>query len=141
MEEEYTIEEKVYASRSKYVPVSMKLHKVGEPGYQRDAFPWHRIWSDRRIPKGKTVYIVTYIQHSGSDDGARLFFEEKDARKYIFALTRAISMNTGVQEVEVHYNNGLEDIFNVTQLPVNTYVNFRTPQDEYSITLGKTVYR
>jgi len=141
MEEKYSITEKVGNEKRKYVPVSIKIHKRNEKGYNEEAFPWHKLWINKPLKKGETVYVVTYIQHSGSDENAKAFFNEKDVRKYIFALARAISVKNKTDKVEVHYNNGVENLFSVLEsIPLNTYVNFRTPTDEYSVTLAKTIY-
>ena len=91
------------------------------------------------MEKGREVFIVTYIQHSGKDYSSNLFLTESEARRYISALGRAIKMRTGADKVEVHFDGGLQRLDAVLDVPVNTYVNFRTPTDEYSITLAKTV--
>ena len=141
MEQEFSIEEKVGNQKAKYVPVSIKVHQHGDKGYVSDTYPWQRFYTDKLIRKGQTVYVVTYIQHSGKDENSKVFFDEKLARRYIDALGRALVMKHNSDKVEVHYNNGVENLHVLLEkLPVNTYVNFRTPTDEYSITLAKTIY-
>ena len=141
MEQEYSITEKVGDEKQKYVPVSIKIHQFGDKGFVKDNFPWQRFYTHKLIRKGQPVYVVTYIQHSGTDENSKVFFEERDARRYISALARAISMKHNSEKVEVHYDNGVESIHRLLEkLPLNTYVNFRTPTDEYSVTLSKTVY-
>jgi len=140
MEEEYSILEKVSDTKSKYVPVSMKIYKISDSGYNKNSFPWHRLWIDRHVNKGQEVYIVSYIQHSGSDHDSKAFFKESDARKYIDALARAIIYQNKTESVEVHYDQGVEKLQDVLKMPMDTYINFRTPLEEYSITLAKTIY-
>ena len=140
MQEEYSIEEKVHNKEGKYVPVSIKIHKYNDPKYNENAYPWNKLWIDRPVRKGQVVYVVTYIQHSGEDHGSNAFFKESDARKYIEALGRAISYKNKINSVEVHYNSGLQNLNDVLNIPVNTYINFRTPLNEYSVTFAKTTY-
>ena len=138
MEETYLIRETISDKKTTYVPVSMKLKK--DSLYVRDeVLPWHKVSTNRYLEKGREVFIVTYIQHSGKDYASNLFLTESEARRYISALGRAIKMRTGADKVEVHFDGGLQRLDAVLDVPVNTYVNFRTPTDEYSITLAKTV--
>ena len=140
MEEEYSITEKVGKENKKYVSVSIKIHKIGDKGYVRDVFPWHRLWIPYIVKENQEVYVVIYIQHSGEDHSATAFFKESDARKYIKALKTVISNADKTDTAEVHYNNGVESLNEILDLPLNSYVSFRTPSNEYSITLAKTTY-
>ena len=143
MEEEYYLDEKIddFGPKGKYVPVSGKLHKRGEMGFVENSFPWQRVFVDRFIRKGTPVFVVSYIHHSSKDDAARAFLKESDARKYITALGKAIVQKYGVQEADVHYGQGSVKILDLLlDMPLNTFTNFRTLQDEFSVTFIKTNY-
>ena len=143
MEEEYFINETINDKyrRNEYVPVSVHIYKRGEKGFIQDSFPWHRVYVQYHIRKGTPVYTVSFIQHSGKDEAAKAFLREEDARRYISALGRAIVQKQGVENVDVHYGAGQKNLLPLLEkLPVNTYVNFRTPSDEFSVTLARSVY-
>ena len=143
MNEQYSINEKVYENKRKgpYVPVSVKIFKEGQLGFDYYAHPWHKLWIDRKLDKGTPVYIVSYIQHSGSDHYASAFLSESVSRKYAISLAKAIGQKQGTDHVELHHNGGVQTIYKVIhELPLNNYVNFRTPTHEYYITLAKTIY-
>ena len=143
MEEEYYLDERIdnFGLKGKYVPVSAKLHKRGEIGFVENSFPWQRVFVDRVVRKGTPVFVVSYIQHSSKDEAARAFLKESDARKYITALGKAIVQKYAVQEANVHYGQGSFKILNLLlDMPLNTFTNFRTPQDEFSVTFIKTIY-
>lgn len=143
MDEEYFIDEKINDQyrRNEYVPVSVNIYKRGEKGFIENSFPWHRVFIDRLIRKGTPVFVVSYIQHSGKDEAARAFLSEKVARDYIAGLARAIAQKQGVEQVDVHYGMGKKNLKTLLEkLPVNTYVNFRTPTDEFSVTFSRAVY-
>jgi hypothetical protein len=143
MEEEYFVDETVNDryKRNEYVPVSVKIYKKGEKGFVENSFPWHRVFIDRVVKKGTPIFVVSYIQHSGKDQDARAFLTENAARKYIDGLRRAIQLTQKVENVELHFDMGEKDLKQVLEkLPLNTYVNFRTPTDEFSVTFSRAVY-
>ncbi len=143
MEEEYYIDEKVdeRATKGRYVPVSAKLYKRGDKGFVENSFPWQRVYVDRVIKRGTPVFLVTYIQHSSKDEAARAFLKESDARKYLTALAKSIMAKFAVEDADVHYGQGSQKILNLLlDMPTNTFTNFRTPKDEFSVTFLKTTY-
>lgn len=141
MELQYYIDETVDHKKTTYVPVTVKLFAAGEKEFENKGYPWEYVWFNRVIRKGTPVYLVSYIQHSGHDSDNRLFFSEADARKYIEALGKAVELKDKPDMVEVHYGFGLRPLKSLlSNLPMNTYVNFRTPTQEYSVTLSKTIF-
>jgi len=143
MDEEYFVDETVNDKfrRNEYVPVSVNIYKRGDKGFIEKSLPWQRVYIDRLIRKGTPVFVVSYIQHSGVDEGTKAFLNEDVARRYISGLGRAVVEKQKVEEVDVHYNAGKKNLMKLLQnIPVNTYVNFRTPKDEFSVTFSRAVY-
>ena len=90
MEEEYFLDGKVYVDKrvGMFVKAEGKLYKRGELGFVERSSPWQRVYVDKFIRKGNTVFIVTYICKNcvSIDEGSRLFLKENDAEKYISSL-------------------------------------------------------
>ena len=142
MNEQYSIEEKIHEKRRKgvYVPVSMKIYKEGESKFDAHAYPWEKLWIDRKLNRGTPIFIVSFIQHSGVDSDAKAFISESIARKYLRSLAIVLSQKQG-DTVDLHYKGGKSTVYEVlNDIPLDTYVNFRTPNDEFSVTLAKTIY-
>ena len=142
MEVDYRIFETVHdKSRGPYVRVSTRLVRRGDKEFEEGK--GYQMLSSATPLEGRTVYIVTYFQHLRGDDvkdeATKYFFEEDQARRYLFAIARAIEKQQGVEEVDVHYDSGKKNMFKLLEkLPVNNYTSFRTPEDTFSVTLAKT---
>lgn len=137
---EYSIVEQVFEDQRQgnYVPVHGEIFKRGQLGFSEEE-PWALFEAEHdleyRVANGIPVYIVTYIQHTGKDDGSKYFLSEKEAKSYIKGLARAIYQRENTSKVDVHDKMGEQNLFTVLEeLPINNYVSFRTPKNTYSVT-------
>ena len=130
-----------------YVPVTIKIIREGQPGFeQRDEQPLNLLYSSedleyKRLNRDLPVYVVIFLQHTGRiDEATKYFYDEDVARKYIASLNRAISQRYNVENVDVHYKYGMQNLNKLLKdMPLNTFTSFRTPTDTFSITLAKVV--
>ena len=149
----YQLNEKVGDDETTYVPVSMELEKYSDSS--KYVHPFQMLSATEDLEKISPLFLVIFIKHTGEVEQDKAYFaNEEGARKYIEALGKAISMKSGVKNVQVHYNestvketgkelsvqrdSGKQDLQTLLRkLPLNTYTSFRTPQDTFSMTLAK----
>ena len=145
MEEEYFLDGKVNESKrvGMFVKAEGKLYKRGEIGFVERSSPWQRVYVDKIIRKGNTVFIVSYICKNcvSIDEGSRLFLKENDAEKYINSLGKAICSKYNCEEAHLPNNQGKNTIPNILKnLSPNFSVNFRASDLEFAVTFLKIVY-
>jgi hypothetical protein len=147
MEEEYFLDEKVYVYRREgmYVKAFGKLYKRGEIGFVENSSPRQRVYSDKIIRKGATVFVVSYVCKNEvketRDEASRCFLKENDAEKYLAALAKAISSECNCEQATLSHNQGVSPISNILKnLSTNLSVNFRTPNHNFSVTFLKIIY-
>lgn len=146
MEEEYFLDAKVNTSKmaGMFVPVSGKLYKRGEVGFVNKSLPWQRVYVDKIIRKGMTVFIVSYITRGSenyTDEASRCFLKENDAERYITALGKVICSKYNCEEVQLHYKQGKATIPNILKnLSANFSVNFNILNHNFSVTFFKIIY-
>ena len=142
----YYLDEKIHENRrtGAYVPVTMNIIRENSKDFpQKYIHPNHYLYSfhilEDRIKQGLPVYIVIFIHHSGRDEATKYFFTENEARKYINFLALAIRKKQKIEDVDVHYENGSQNLYKLLKdMPLNTYTSFQTPGDTFSITLAKS---
>ena len=146
MEEEYFLDGKVNVSKKvgMFAPASGKLYKRAEVGFVERSSPWQRVYVDKIIRKGNTVFIVSYIcknNRDGKDEASRLFLKENDAEKYITALGKVICSKYNCEEAHLSNNQGKNTIPNILKnLSPNFSVNFRASDLEFSVSFLKIIY-
>ena len=130
MEEEYFLDGKVYVDKrvGMFVKAEGKLYKRGELGFVDRSSPWQRVYVDKIIRKGNTVFIVSYIcknNRDGKDEASRLFLKENDAEKYISFLGKAICSKYNCEEAHLSYTRFTS--FNSSSLSIfyNFLFNFK----------------